>query len=120
MRIATETGKVFSGKRAIEMSLPVSTVEELSALIKVLSPTQDTVFMRAYHKFDSGYQVNTSNHNGVLISANSPEPAAGIHPPVFSADAISFKKLVGSASYRQHKAVFDAKSEPTRRCRPER
>ena len=54
MRIATESANVFSGSKAIEFSLPISTTEMSCSLWKVLSPEQDTVFMRMYQKFDSG------------------------------------------------------------------
>src|SRR5437764_6095837 len=72
MRIATESANVYSGSRAVEFSLPISTTEESCSLIKVLSPEQDTVFMRMYQKFDSGYSVPTSNHNGIRLSAKYP------------------------------------------------
>ena len=36
--------------------------------------------MRMYQKFDSGYSVPTSNHNGIRLSAKYPE-TAGIIPP---------------------------------------
>src|SRR5437773_6577221 len=45
MRIATESANVYSGSKAIEFSLPISTTEESCALVKVLSPEQDTVFV---------------------------------------------------------------------------
>ena len=37
------------------------------------------MFLRAYTKFDAGYSVNTSNHNGLRLSAKYPGP--GIVPP---------------------------------------
>jgi FG-GAP-like repeat len=46
---------------------------------KIINPTQDTVFIRAYTKFDPGYQVTASNHNGLRLSAKYPGP--GIKPP---------------------------------------
>ena len=69
-----------SGSKAIEFSLPISTTEVSCSLWKVLSPEQDTVFMRMYQKFDSGYSVPTSNHNGIRLSAKYPE-TAGLIPP---------------------------------------
>ena len=80
MRIATESANVFSGRKSIEFSLPVSTTEISCSLWKVLNPTQDTVYMRMYQKFDAGYNVPTSNHNGIRLSAKYPE-VAGQKPP---------------------------------------
>ena len=73
MRIATESANVFSGRKSIEFSLPVSTTEVSCSLWKVLNPTQDTVYMRMYQKFDAGYNVPTSNHNGIRLSAKYPK-----------------------------------------------
>jgi hypothetical protein len=79
IRIAAEAGNFFSGSKALEFSLPISTVEVSNSLRKRLSPEQDTVFLRAYTKFDSGYSVTTSNHNGLRLSAKYPGP--GTMPP---------------------------------------
>src|SRR5438270_11582330 len=48
IRIAAEPGNVFSGGKSLEFSLPISTSEVSNALVKRLSPEQDTVFIRAY------------------------------------------------------------------------
>ncbi len=79
IRIATEVGNFFAGSKALEFSLPITTIEVANSLAKRLNPTQDTVFLRAYTKFDPGYSVNGSNHNGLRLSANYPGP--GIMPP---------------------------------------
>ena len=74
MRIATETDHVFSGGKAIEFSLPISTAEVSVSLMQWLSQPQDTVFMRIYQKFDLNYySANASNHNGIRLSAKYPE-----------------------------------------------
>src|SRR6267154_3836924 len=78
IRIATETGNVFAGHKALEFSLPISSTEVANALSKRLSPGQDTVFLRAYTKFDAGYSVHGSNHNGLRLSAKY--PGRGIKP----------------------------------------
>jgi len=80
MRIATEADHVFSGSKSLEMALPISTTEISCSLWKVLSPEQDTVFMRMYHKFDPNYDVDASNHNGIRLSAKYPD-IAGTKPP---------------------------------------
>ena len=79
IRIATEAGSFYSGRKAIEFELPISTTEVSNAIKKSLSPGQDTVFLRAYMKFDPGYSLHTSNHNGLSLSAKYPGP--GIIPP---------------------------------------
>jgi hypothetical protein len=78
-RIATETGHFFAGRKALEFSLPISTSEVANALTKRLSPEQDRVFLRAYTKFDEGYSVRDSNHDGLRLSANFRR--AGIKAP---------------------------------------
>lgn len=79
IRIATEPGNFFAGTKALEFQLPISATEVANSLKKQISPEQDTVFFRAYTKFDSGYSVNGSNHNGLRLSAKYPGP--GIIPP---------------------------------------
>ena len=77
LRIDTET--FYSGGKSLEMQLPVSTREISNALVKNLSPEQDTVFLRCYTRFDPDYNVvPTSTHNGIRLSAHYPGP--GIKP----------------------------------------
>jgi hypothetical protein len=80
LRIATEQGNYYAGSKALEMTLPISTAEVANALTKTIASTVDTAFIRAYTKFDPGYSVTTSNHNGLRLSAKYPGP--GIKPPV--------------------------------------
>jgi hypothetical protein len=79
IRIATEPNNVFSGNKSLEFSLPISTDEVSNSAKKIINPTQDTVFIRAYTKFDPGYQVTGSNHDGLRLSAQYPGP--GRRPP---------------------------------------
>jgi chitodextrinase len=74
-RIATEAGSRFAGSKALELTLPASSAEVSNAVVKNISPAQDSLFVRVYTKFDSLYQINTqSNHNGIRISAQYPGP----------------------------------------------
>ncbi|MGR9108178.1 MAG: fibronectin type III domain-containing protein [Gammaproteobacteria bacterium] len=73
-RIATETGNFFAGSKAVEFTLPQTASEVANALVKNVSPTQDTLFVRAYTKFDSGFDVTAPGHNGIRISAQYPGP----------------------------------------------
>jgi hypothetical protein len=79
MRIATESANVFSGNKAMEFNLPVTSTEISSSLWRLLSPEQDTVYMRFYQKFDAGYNIPGGNHNGITLSAHYVGP--GIKPP---------------------------------------
>jgi hypothetical protein len=83
MRFATEAGNVFAGSKSLEMQLQVSTIEVSDILWKVLSPTRDVAFIRAYLKFDPNY--NAHGHNGIHFSAKYPGP--GIKP---AADGTGF------------------------------
>jgi hypothetical protein len=87
MRIATEPDHVYSGKKAIEYSLPPSATEISCTLWRVLSPEQDTAFIRFYQKWASDYATCLpdgtdcgANHNGLRLSAKYPNQA-GIIPP---------------------------------------
>jgi hypothetical protein len=79
IRIATEPHNVFSGHKSLEFSLPINANEVSNSANKIINPTQDTVFIRAYTKFDPGYHVTGSNHNGLVLSAQFPGP--GRPPP---------------------------------------
>lgn len=79
MRIATETGNYFAGFKSLEMQLPVSTAEKVDSLWKHLSTKQKVLYVRAYIKFDSGFDVETSSHNGLRISGG--KTLTGVKPP---------------------------------------
>jgi hypothetical protein len=79
LRIATEPNNVYSGHKSLEMKLPINPNEVSNSAKKIINPTQDTVFIRAYTKFDPGYQITGSNHNGLRLSAQYPGP--GRRPP---------------------------------------
>ncbi len=80
LRIATEPGNFFSGGKALEMKLPISTTEVVNQVRKKLSPEEVVVYIRAYTKFDPGYSVTGSNHNGLRLSAHYPG-GTGVMPP---------------------------------------
>lgn len=68
-RIATEPGNVFAGTKALEFRIPQQSAEVANAVVKNLSPTEDTVFVRVYTKFEAGYNTMGSSHSGIAISA---------------------------------------------------
>jgi len=80
LRIATEPGNYYAGSKAMEMTLNVSSSEVANALRKSLSPTQDTVYLRAYTKFSANYSITGSNHDGLDLRARY--PGAGNKVPV--------------------------------------
>jgi hypothetical protein len=80
LRIATEAGNFFAGGKSLEMTLPISATETVNDAHKVLGVEQDVIYFRAYTKFDPGYSVSTSNHNGLRVSAHYPG-GAGVIPP---------------------------------------
>lgn len=73
-RIATEAGNVFAGSQSVEFTLPQVGSEVSNALVKNVSPTQDTLFVRMYTKFESGFDVVNPGHNGIRISSHYPGP----------------------------------------------
>jgi hypothetical protein len=70
LRIVTDN--VYAGAKALEMQLQVSTAEVSNALDKTIVPNLDAVFIRAYTKFDSGFSVTGSGHNGMSLGGKYP------------------------------------------------
>ncbi len=96
-RMATESGNFFSGKTSVEFTLPKTSGEVSNELNKFLNPAQDTVFVRFYSKFDPGFNVIGSSHNGAFISASYWDgPGSG---PGIKADGYN-KFLVSFEAYR--------------------
>ena len=70
IRIATEPGNVFHGARALEFTVPRTDNEVSDAVVKYISPEQETVFLRYYARFDSSFNVLGSSHNGCELSSS--------------------------------------------------
>jgi hypothetical protein len=70
VRIATETGNVFSGAKALEFKVDQTSTEVSNTAVKYVSPTRDLIFLRYYARFDPAFNVLGSSHNGSSISAN--------------------------------------------------
>ena len=79
LRIATEPGNFFAGRKSLEMKLPMSVTETVNSVTKRLSPEEPILFIRAYTKFDVGFNVR-SGHNGLRISGHYPG-GAGVPAP---------------------------------------
>ena len=82
LRIANEPGNFYAGKKALEMRLPISATETLNTLGKHFDAAneQAVLYIRTYTKFDAGFDVRTSSHNGIKISAHHPG-GSGTNPP---------------------------------------
>lgn len=77
--ITTTAANVFSGTRALQFQLPATSSEIANAVTKNLSSTYDTLFVRVYEKFQTGFAVPEGGHNGIRISAGT-YPGPGIIP----------------------------------------
>ena len=69
LTITTDPTNVFSGQRSIQMRVPAQTTEVGNALVKNLNPTLNTLFVRVYTKFSTGWNVSGSTHGGIVISS---------------------------------------------------
>lgn len=73
-RISTAAGTFFGGAKALEMTMPQTGSEVANAVVKNLAVKQDVVFVRAYTKFEAGFDGTTEGHNGIRISGAYPGP----------------------------------------------
>lgn len=73
-RIATEPANVYSGTKALEFRVPQQSAEVSNELVKSISPTEDVIFVRAYTKYEAGYNVNGGSHDGIVVSSNYSTP----------------------------------------------
>ncbi len=77
IRLATEPENYFHGTKAIELKVPQTNNEVSNTLLKYIEPTQDIIFIRFYAKFDVGFNVSGSSHNGSTISSSYWEGPGG-------------------------------------------
>src|SRR5205814_9416557 len=63
----TISSDAYHGAKSLQMSLPATASETSIILLKNLPTPQTTLFTRAYMKWIVGYNVPTSNHNGICI-----------------------------------------------------
>jgi hypothetical protein len=75
MRIATEPGDFFAGKKALEMRTPVGGGGP--AIFKLFNPGLTTLFVRAYQKWDPTWNITGAAHNGIVIHGDYPGPCGG-------------------------------------------
>ncbi len=90
LRIATESGNYYRGGKALELTVPKQSGEVSNTIVRNVSPAQDVLFLRYYAKFDTGFNVLGSSHNGSTISAKyccPGEPANGSNKFLVSYEA---------------------------------
>jgi hypothetical protein len=63
-------GNIFRGAQALQFDVPKQSDELSPAVAKKLTKEQDVLFLRYYSKFDTGFDVVGSSHNGATISAH--------------------------------------------------
>jgi hypothetical protein len=96
IRIATEAANVFHGAKAVELSVPQTNSEVSNTLAKVVSPGRDTLFLRFYAKFNEGFNVVGSSHNGATVSAQYCCP--GVRANGFNKFLVSYEAWRDSAA----------------------
>lgn len=74
---AIDASIFFSGSKSLRLRMPQNSTGYGSGLERLI-PTQDTLFMRVYERFQPNYSGITDAHNGIEISGNYPGP--GIKP----------------------------------------
>jgi hypothetical protein len=109
VRIATESGNFFSGAKALEFTIPQTSVETGNTVTKFLSPERDALFVRVYAKFGDTFNVVGSSHNGVTMEAHyccPGVPADGFNKFFVSYEAARFDTAIPNpgqlAAYMYH------------------
>jgi hypothetical protein len=72
VRVATEAGKVYAGRKAVEFRCPRQTAELSNTVARDLAEDDELeiMFLRYYTKFDASFDISGSCHNGGGISAH--------------------------------------------------
>jgi hypothetical protein len=68
--IVTAAANVYRGAKALQFDVPQQSAEMSNAVAKKLTNEVDMLFLRYYSKFDTGFDVIGSSHNGATISAH--------------------------------------------------
>jgi hypothetical protein len=69
-RLATAAADVYAGLQSLEFTVPRRDAELSNSVDKGVAPERDVLFLRYYSKFDGGFDVVGSSHNGSVISAH--------------------------------------------------
>lgn len=97
-RMATEAENVWAGAQSVEFTLPQQDAELSNAVVKVVAPERDVLFLRYYSKFSAPFDLVGSSHNGSSISAHY-EDENGQATPGIPADGTN-KFLVAYENWR--------------------
>jgi hypothetical protein len=73
-RISSAPGTFLAGGKALEFTMPQTATEVANAVVKNLPVEEDVLFVRAYTKFEAGFDGTTEGHNGIRISGRYPGP----------------------------------------------
>jgi hypothetical protein len=68
--LSKTAGNLYRGAQALQLDVPKQSDEMSNAVAKRLQKEQDVLFLRYYSKFDTGFDVVGSSHNGATISAH--------------------------------------------------
>lgn len=72
--ILLDTSQYTGGAKSLRIRMPSAGSEVSNAVVKTITPSRDTLFLRAYTKFSANYAGQSSAHNGLRISANYTGP----------------------------------------------
>jgi hypothetical protein len=69
----------FSGNKSYEIDFPITNVETGTGLIKYIAPTEPTLFVRAYFRYDPQFYLPypQPSHKGIFMSGRYPGPCGG-------------------------------------------
>jgi len=70
LTIVTQAANIYRGAKALQLDVPQQSGEMSNAVAKKLTKERDVLFLRYYSKFDTGFDVMGSSHNGATISAH--------------------------------------------------
>jgi hypothetical protein len=72
--LALDTATFWGGTKSLRLRMPATNSEVSNALVKNISPTRDTLFMRVYARYQPTYAGVNSAHNGLRITGGYTGP----------------------------------------------
>jgi len=72
--VALDTATFFAGTKSLRLRMPSTGSEVSNAVVKDLSPTRDSLFMRVYARYQPTYAGVNSAHNAMRITGNYTGP----------------------------------------------
>ncbi len=97
LNIETAAANVFAGSKSLGLTVPTTTTEVSNTAIKYVNPTLDVLFLRYHAKYDSGFNVLGSSHNGSTIQSKYSGPgipANGTNKFLVSYEAGRFESTI--------------------------